>query len=244
MGSLEGKVAVVTGGTSNIGLGIARRFAREGARVLVVGRDPGRLAQAVEQIGPNASSTSADVANEEQVRGVFEPLERVDLLVTCAGSAVFGPIDKLPPQAWVDLFAARFFGQIYACHYAVPKMPEGSSIILCSGIAAKSGIPNYAGGAALCGAVNSMAKALALELAPRGIRVNAISPGLIVPPEGRPGQPRTAEHSGLIQGFIDERIPMRRPGRPDDMADAALFLATCDYATGIALDVDGGWTAV
>jgi NAD(P)-dependent dehydrogenase (short-subunit alcohol dehydrogenase family) len=116
--------------------------------------------------------------------------------------------------------------------------------MLCSGIAARAGIPDYAGGAGLCGAVNSMGRALALELAPRGIRVNVLSPGLIME-EGagdrlEPGDPR----ADRVLEFINERIPMHRPGQPKDMADAAMFLATCEYATGVVLDVDGGWTAI
>jgi NAD(P)-dependent dehydrogenase (short-subunit alcohol dehydrogenase family) len=244
MAALEGKVTLVTGGTSNIGLAIARRFAAEGAEVVIAARGREGLDRAVELIGHGVRGLTADVSDPDQVRALIEPLPRIDHLVTCAGSAVFGPIDELPPQRWVELFAGRFFGQIYACHFAVPKMAPGSSIMLCSGIAARAGIPDYAGGAGLCGAVNSMGRALALELAPRGIRVNVLSPGLIME-EGagdrlEPGDPR----ADRVLEFINERIPMHRPGQPKDMADAAMFLATCEYATGVVLDVDGGWTAI
>ena len=244
MGALEGKVAVVTGGSSNIGLAIARRFAAEGAELIVAARDRSRLDAAVELIGHGARGVQTDVADEAQVRALFDPLERVDLLVTCAGSAIFGAIDELPPAKWVELFASRFFGQMYACHHAVPKMIPGSVIMLCSGIAARAAIPNYAGGAGLCGAVNSMGRALALELAPRGIRVNVLSPGLILEESEASRLASREPQNEMILGFIRDRIPLHRPGRPDDIADAAMFLATCEYATGMVLDVDGGWTAV
>lgn len=244
MGTLDGKIAVVTGGSANIGLGIAKRFAAEGARVVIAGRDAHRLEEAAAEIGHGARGVATDVADEAQVKALFEPLPKVDLLVTCAGSYVFGAIDELPPRQWVELFSGRFFGQMYACHYAVPKMAPGASIMLCSGIAARAAISHYAGGAALCGAVNSMGRQLALELAPRGIRVNVLSPGLIMD-EGEAERLAPGDPIADIQlGFIERSIPLRRPGAPRNMAEAAMFLATCDYATGMVLDVDGGWTAL
>jgi len=242
MSALTGKIAVVTGGGSGIGLAIAERFAREGAQVVLVGRRKSRLDDAAARIGHGAYGVPTDVGNDDEVKRLFGGLERVDVLVTCAGGAVFGPVEELPPQAWRDLFAGRFFGQLSACHFAVPKMPPGSVILLCSGIAARAGLVNYAGGSALCGAVNAMGRALAVELAPKGIRVNVLSPGLI-------GD--TAIESNLtpemLQSFLTDtlnKIPMKRPGQPSDMADAALFLATCQYANGMVLDIDGGWTAI
>ncbi|MBD5805034.1 2-(R)-hydroxypropyl-CoM dehydrogenase [Azoarcus sp. Aa7] len=245
MGKLEGKTAVITGGSSNIGLEIGRRFAAEGAQVVIAARDGARLEQAVDAIGHGATGVSVDVADEAQVKALFEPLERVDLLVTCAGGWVFGAIDELPPQRWVELFAGRFFGQMYACHYAVPKMPAGGSIMLCSGIAAKAAIPNYAGGSALCGAVNSLGRQLALELAPRDIRVNVLSPGLILSPEERERAVAGQLPDDIVRReFINSRIPLKRPGGAEDMADAAMFLAGCNYATGMVMDIDGGWTTL
>jgi NAD(P)-dependent dehydrogenase (short-subunit alcohol dehydrogenase family) len=241
MGRMEGKVAVVTGGGSGIGLAIAERFADDGARLVLVGRRKPRLDAAAARIGRGACAIAADVGVEEQVKAVFDQLHRVDLLVTCAGGAVFGAIDTLPPADWRTLFAGRFFGQLYACHYAVPKMPPGSAIVLCSGIAARAAVNQYAGGAALCGAVNGLGRSLAVELAPRNIRVNILSPGLIAGTEIE-NNLRPEE----MQSFWDDtiaKIPARRAGTPQDTADAAYFLATCEYATGVVIDVDGGWTA-
>ena len=243
MDSLTGKNAVVFGGSSNIGLAIARRFASEGANVTIVARNEDKLKEAVASIGHGATYAQVDAANDDQVAKFFEPFEQVDLLATCAGSFVFGAIDELPVSEWEELFAPRFFGQIRACHYAVPKMPAGSVIMLCSGIAARAGIVEYAGGAGLCGAVNSMGKAMAMELAPREIRVNVLSPGLIIDRPAHEDLKLDDPVNSLRREFV-ERIPMGRPGFPEDMAEAAMFLAKCDYATGMVLDVDGGWTTI
>ena len=120
-------------------------------------------------------------------------------------------------------------------------MPPGSVIIFCSGIAASVGLPYYSAGSALCGAVNSMARSLAVELAPRGIRVNAISPGLI---EGTDIQSNLSKETR--ENFTEStlaKIPLLRAGQADEVADAAFFLATCGYVTGQIIEVHVGWTA-
>lgn len=242
MNALEGKIAIITGGGSGIGFAIAQRYASEGAQVILAGRNPRRLDEAVEKIGSGARGIATDVADEAQVQRLIDSVPRIDALVTCAGGAVFGPVEEVAQKSWRELFDARFFGQLSACHYAVPKMPPGSAIVLCSGVAGRAALVNYSGGAALCGAVNAMGRSLAVELAPKGIRVNVLSPGLTrdtaidwrVPPEN-------------IDAFMSSlmgRIPMKRAGTAREMAEAAFFLATCSYATGQVLDIDGGWTAV
>lgn len=241
MGTLDGKIAVVTGGGSGIGLGIAERFAEEGAQLVLVGRQKERLDREAQRLGGGAIGIAADVGDESQVKAVFDQLDRVDLVVTCAGGAVFGTIDGLPSGEWKSLFEGRFFGQIHVCHHAVPKMPEGGVILLCSGIAAEAYVPEYSGGAALCGAVNALGKNLAVELAPRGIRVNVISPGLIEGTDIKNNLPE-AKLAAFWEDTVG-RIPARRAGTARDTADAAHFLATCGYASGIVIDVDGGWTA-
>ena len=238
---LEGKIAVVTGAGTGIGRAIAERFAHEGAQVVLVGRRKEKLDEAAAQMGNGAYGVSVDVGNEDQVRDLFASLDRVDILCTCAGSAVFGPIDELPPSAWRELFHARFFGQLYAVHHAVPKMPEGAVILLCSGIADRAHVPEYAGGAAICGAVNAMGRNLAVELAPRGIRVNVLSPGFIVGTDIKfnlEGEKALA----FVKRSIAE-TPLGHPGKPEDMADAALYLATSEFVSGQVIEVDGGWTA-
>ena len=242
MGALDGRTAIITGGGSGIGFAIAERFVREGAHVIIAGRRAQRLEEAAAKLGRGTRGIPTDVSDEAQVQRLIDSVPSVDLLVTCAGGAVFGPVEQVRPDAWRELFQGRFFGQLAACHYAVPKMKPGSAIVFCSGIAGHAALANYAGGAGLCGAVNAMGRSLAVELAPKGIRVNVLSPGLTrdtaidwgVPSEAVPG----------FLASLSNNIPMKRPGTVTDMADAAFFLATCQYATGMVLDIDGGWTAV
>ncbi|MDY7227165.1 SDR family NAD(P)-dependent oxidoreductase [Hyalangium rubrum] len=223
MGSLDGKIAVVTGGGSGIGFAIAERFAREGAQVVIAGRRKERLAAAVEKLGHGARAVQTDVADEAQVQRLIDSVPRVDLLVTCAGGAVFGPVEQVPPQSWREMFEGRFFGQLSACHYAVPKMRPGSTIILCSGIAGHAALVNYSGGAGLCGEVNAMGRSLAVELAPKGIRVNVLSPGLTRDTAIDWGVP--PEKVGDFLAGLTRQVPLKRPGTVHDMADAAFFLA-------------------
>jgi NAD(P)-dependent dehydrogenase (short-subunit alcohol dehydrogenase family) len=241
MGKLDGKIAVVTGAGSGIGLAIAERFGSEGAEVVLVGRQKPRLEEAAARIGGGARGVSLDVGDEAQVRELIEALPRVDILCTCAGSAVFGPIDELPPSAWRELFHARFFGQLYAVHHAVPKMGEGSVILLCSGIADRAHVPEYAGGAAICGAVNAMGRNLAVELAPRGIRVNVLSPGFIVGTDIKFNLEGEKAIAFVKRSIAD--TPLGHPGKPEDLADAALYLATSEFVSRQVIEVDGGWTA-
>ncbi|MFY1827146.1 SDR family NAD(P)-dependent oxidoreductase [Myxococcus fulvus] len=242
MGALDGRIAVITGGATGIGLAIAERFASEGAEVVIAGRRQGRLDEAVARIGHGARGVVTDVGDEAQVVRLLESVPRVDLLVTCAGGAVFGPVETVPMSAWEALFKDRFFGQLSAVRHAVPKMREGGSILLCSGIAGHAALANYAGGAGLCGGINAMGRSLAVELAPRGLRVNVLSPGLTKDTAIDWGVPAT--QVGAFLDTLASHVPMKRAGAPRDMADAAYFLATCAYATGMVLDVDGGWTAV
>ena len=232
---------MVTGAGSGIGLAIAERFGAEGAEVVLVGRQKQRLDEAAARIGGGARGVSVDVGEEEQVQQLMDDLPRVDLLCTLAGKAVFGPVDELPPSAWKDLFHSRFFGQLYAVHHAVPKMPEGSVILLCSGIADAAYVADYAGGAAICGAVNAMGKNLAVELAPRGIRVNVLSPGFIIGTDISFNLEGPKAIDFVKRSIADTPLPYH--GHPKDLADAALFLATCNFVTGQVVEVDGGWTA-
>ncbi|ARV63314.1 oxidoreductase [Nostocales cyanobacterium HT-58-2] len=239
--TLAEKVAVITGGGSGIGYATAQRFASAGARVVLVGRNIQRLDEAVQRIGNNATAISTDVSDEQQVKQLFDQLKQVDLLVTCAGGALFGSVEAIGLPLVRELFATRFFGQLAAAHYAVPKMPSGGVIIFCSGVADIVGLPFFSAGTAIDGAINAMTRSLAVELGPRGIRVNAISPGLIDDTNIQTNMSREQ-----LEEFTDttvQAIPLKRMGRPNDVADAAYFLATCQYVSGLVIEVDGGWSA-
>ncbi len=241
MGDLTGRTSVITGGGTGIGFAIAQRLADEGSDVVLVGRRQPRLEEAAAKIGDPARVFVADVGEEEQVRALFDALEHVDVLVTCAGGAVFGTMQDTPPARWRELFHGRFFGQINCCHYALPKMGEGGVIVLCSGIADGANVPDYSGGSGLCGAVNAMGKNLAVELAPRGIRVNVVSPGII----GETAIESNLDEGGVVKLFEAAigATPLRRVGTPENTAAAAYALISNDYLTGVVLPVDGGWTA-
>lgn len=239
--TLLGKIAVITGGSAGIGYAVAQRLANAGAKVIIASRQPQRLAMAAKSIGDRAVAISTDVSDIKQVQQLFEELERVDLLVTCAGAALFGAIDTFPIAQAKSLFEGRFFGQLAAAQCAVPKMRSGSVIVFCSGIAASVGLPYYSAGSALCGAVNSMTRSLAVELAPRGIRVNAISPGLIEGTDIQSNLPK--EQADNFAELTKAKLPLKRAGQPDEVAEAVFFLAMCNYITGQIIEVDGGWTA-
>jgi NAD(P)-dependent dehydrogenase (short-subunit alcohol dehydrogenase family) len=206
-----------------------------------VGRRKDVLDEAAEKIGHGAYGVSVDVSQDDQVKALFDDLERVDILCTCAGKAVFGKVEDTHPDKIRDLFDGRFFGQLSCVYNALPKMKAGGVILLCSGIADAAHVEKYSGGSALCGAVNAMGKNLAVELGPRGIRVNVLSPGFI----GGTTIDFNLDTDDMI-AFVKRSIactPLGHPGEPKHLADAALFLATCEFASGQVIEVDGGWTA-
>lgn len=241
MNDISGKLAVVTGGSSGIGYAIAERLATHGARVVLVGRNKDKLDEAAARIGKDASGMQADVESDTDLEALFARLEQVDILVTCAGGTTFGTIEEITPQDARDLFAARVFGQFAAAHYAVPRMADGGVILFCSGIGDVVGLVPYTAGSAVDGAINALTRSLAVELGPRGIRVNAVSPGIIADTEVK--HAKGSEHVKAFKDNAMKVIPLRRSGEARDVADAAAFLVTSPYVTGQVVEIDGGWAA-
>ena len=245
MKRFEGKVAVVTGGNSGIGLATARRLHEEGARVAITGRDPRTLDAAVSTIGPGTVAVQSDVSKLEDIDRLFSVVEsrlgRIDVLFANAGIARFAPYSESQAAVFDELFATNVKGAYFTLQKALPHLNERASVILNTSVAASKGTENAGIYAATKAAVRSFARTAAAELQGRGIRVNAVAPGPIATPIfGRTGL--TKEQIEGFQAGISARVPMRRIGRPEEVASAVAFLASDDasYITGIELNVDGG----
>jgi len=237
---LEGRLAVVTGGASGLGFAAAERLASSGAEVLLVGRSATRLEAAAERIGGKADVRVADVSDPDQLRDLFEDLVEVNVLITCAGWSVSGLVTEVSMAKVRDLFDTRLLGQLAAVAHGVPKMPVGSAIVLCSGVADRLGRRGYSAGTAVDGAINALTRQLAVELGPLGIRVNAVSPGMISDTDHETGLPRHVVDR-LFAASVS-RVPQGRLGLAADVADVIHFLVSTTYVSGHVIEVDGGWS--
>jgi NAD(P)-dependent dehydrogenase (short-subunit alcohol dehydrogenase family) len=246
---LDGKVAVITGGNSGIGLATARAFQAAGAKVAIFGRDSRTLDQAAASLGDDVLSVRGDVRSLADLECLFTQTEKmfgkVDILVANAGIAKFAPVDILPEALFDELSDILFKGVFFTVQKALPRMRDGGSIILVgSADADKLGRVGTSIYSAAKAAVRSLARSLSVELLPRRIRVNVLSPGMtdtpIITREG--GLPGLTPEE--LAATITKTIPLRRRGTPEEMAKAMLFLASEDstYCIGSELLVDGGLT--
>lgn len=239
---LEGKTAVVTGGGSGIGLAIARRFAAEGANVYIMGRRQAQLDEAAALIGARAHAVQGDVTVAGDLERLFATVKKeaqqLDILVTSSGVSEYATLDDMTEQHFDDAFNLNVRAMVFTVQYAVRQMASGSTIVLIGSIAGSIGNPGFATYSASKAAVRSYARSWSHELAPRGIRVNTLSPG----PTDTPMFDGVAEE---IRQSLTERIPMKRLGHADEIAAAALFLASAEssYIAGAELNIDGGMTA-
>jgi NAD(P)-dependent dehydrogenase (short-subunit alcohol dehydrogenase family) len=242
---LEGKVAVVTGGNSGIGLATAKRFVAEGAYVFITGRRQVQLDLAVKEIGNNVSGVQGDVANLADLDRLYATVKakkgRIDILFANAGSAELAPLGKITEEHFDEIFNTNVKGMLFTVQKALPLIPDGASIILNASIVASTGNPAFSVYSATKAAVRSFARTWILDLKERKIRVNAISPG----PIGTPGLDGLAQTEGVgdqLQASLIGSVPLGRLGTPDEIARAAVFLASDDssYVTGTELFVDGG----
>jgi NAD(P)-dependent dehydrogenase (short-subunit alcohol dehydrogenase family) len=246
---LAGKVALVTGGNSGIGLATAQRFANEGAQVVITGRRQADLDAAVKSIGRSATDVRGDVSNLQDLDRLYEVIKqkhgRVDILFANAGSAEFSPLESITEEHFDKAFNTNVKGVLFTVQKALPLMPDGASIILNASIVSIKGMPAFSVYSATKAAVRSFARTWTTDLKARKIRVNAISPGPIETP--------AINHlaGGVDQGkqFMESMIvnvPMGRMGQPDEIAKAAVFLASDDssYVSGIELFVDGGMAQI
>jgi NAD(P)-dependent dehydrogenase (short-subunit alcohol dehydrogenase family) len=235
--SLAGKTVVVIGGTSGMGLATAIAAQAEGANVIVTGRTEERLRNAREALGESARVVALDAADEAGTRTLFEGLGRVDHVFVTAATLTVDPKLAADSAALRSAIDTRLWGSYYAAKYAAPKMPPDGSITFTTGTATRKPLPGLAIVSASCGAVEALARALAIELAP--IRVNTIAPGLIDTPlheKMAGGRERAAKRVAAIAA----NLPLKRAGQSEDIAEAALFLMKNKFTTGITLTVDGG----
>ncbi|MBP1204209.1 NAD(P)-dependent dehydrogenase (short-subunit alcohol dehydrogenase family) [Duganella sp. 1411] len=243
---LAGKIAVVTGGTSGIGLAVAKRFANEGAHVYVTGRRQPELDAAVDAIGAAASGVRVDSADPAQLAALFERVKaehgRVDVLVANAGGGSLLPLGQITEAHFDDTFNRNVKGTLFTVQAALPLLGAGASVILTGSTAASGGTEAFSVYAASKAAVRAFARNWILDLKGRGIRVNTISPGPIrTPGLVELAGPDADKQQGLLD-FFATQIPMGRVGEPDEIAKAAVFLASDDasFVNGIELFVDGG----
>ena len=237
---LDGKIAIVTGGSAGIGLGTAKRFAEEGAIVFITGRRQAELDKAVAEIGHGARAIQADAASLADLDRLYatvkEKAGRIDVLFVNAGFYEFGTLGEITEAHFDKTFNTNVRGLLFAVQKALPLLSKGASVILNGSIAASIGIPSFSVYNATKAAVRSFARSWILDLKGTGIRVNVLSPGHIVTP-GLDNLMSESDQAGLI-----ERIPLGRLGEPLDIAKTAVFLASDEsaYITGIELTVDGG----
>jgi len=245
MNRLDGKVAVVTGGNSGIGLASAKRLHAEGARVVITGRDPRTLDAAVSSIGAGTVALQSDVSKVDDIERLFSVVEsklgKIDVLFANAGIAKFAPYSASQATLFDELFATNVKGVYFTLQKAIPHLNNGASVILNTSVVASKGGENLGIYAATKAAVRSFARTAASELKQRNIRVNAVAPGPIATPIfGRSGL--TEEQVDGYKAGISARVPLGRIGRPEEIASAVAFLASDDasYITGVELNVDGG----
>ena len=240
MSKLQGKVAVVTGGTSGIGFATAKRFVDEGAYVFITGRREKELEEAVKAIGSNLLGVRGDVSKLQDLDRLYETVKakakaKIDVLVANAGIGEFAPLASLTEEHFDKLFDLNVKGTLFTVQKALPLMNDGGSIILVGSVASVKGTPAFGTYGATKAAVRNLVRAWTMELKERRIRSNVLSPGPIKTPLVDLQPPEAIAR-------ILATIPMGRMGEPDEVAKASVFLASDDssFVTGIELFVDGG----
>jgi NAD(P)-dependent dehydrogenase (short-subunit alcohol dehydrogenase family) len=238
MGKLEGKVVVITGGSTGIGLAAAKLFVKEGANVFITGRRQKELDDAVRAIGRNVTGVQGDVARLADLDRLYEAVRakgRIDVVFANAGVAEFAPLETITEEHFDELFNINVRGTLFTVQKALPLLNDGGSIILTGSVAGVKGTAAFGVYGATKAAIRNFARAWTVELKDRRIRANVLSPG---PTE----TPILDQQPSDAIARIAATIPMGRMGKPDEIAKAALFLASDDssFVTGIELFVDGG----
>ena len=242
---LEGKIAVITGGNSGIGLATAKRFVSEGANVFIFGRRQNEIDAGVSEIGKNVIGIQGDVSNLADLDRLFDVVKdqkgHLDILFANAGIAQFAPLGEISEKHFDKIFRINVKGLLFTVQKALPILEDGGSIILNASIGTSKGVGGSSVYSATKAAVRSFARTWTVDLKDRKIRVNAISPGPIDTPIFS-SITQNEEQSELFKKNIINAVPMKRMGNPDEVAKVVSFLASDEssYVTGIELFVDGG----
>jgi NAD(P)-dependent dehydrogenase (short-subunit alcohol dehydrogenase family) len=245
MGKLEGKITLITGGNSGIGLATAKQFVNEGAYVFITGRRESELASAAKEIGKNVTGIQGDVSNLDDLDKLFAQIKQekgnLNIVFANAGIAAYTPLDKITEEHYDSIFNVNVKGLLFTVQKALSLMPDHSSIILNASIAASKGFAANSVYSATKAAVRSFARTWTMDLKERHIRVNAVSPG----PIDTPGLNKLVASTGAFEQTIkmfSNSVPLGRLGMPNEIAKAVVFLASNDssYITGTELFVDGG----
>jgi NAD(P)-dependent dehydrogenase (short-subunit alcohol dehydrogenase family) len=250
MKTLEEKVAVITGGSSGIGLATAKRFVNEGAHVVITGRREKELKAAAASIGGNVTTVVGDVSRLEDLDRLYTAVKEqhghFDILFANAGAGTIAPLAAATEAHFDQTFDVNVKGMFFTVQKALPLIKDGGSIILTSSVSNVLGLPGFSAYAASKAAVRSFARAWTLELKDRGIRVNSVSPGPINTPALATTTGLTPEQAEQAAAEFALQIPMGRRGEPDEIAAAVTFLTSDESAfiTGVDLAVDGGMAQV
>ena len=249
MGKLEGKIALITGGNSGIGLATAKQFVNEGAHVFITGRREPELAAAVKAIGKNVTGVQGDVSNLGELDRLFAQIKRekgrLDVVFANAGVARYAPLGKISEEFYNSIFDINVKGVLFTVQKALPLVSDGASIILNASVVGSKGFASNSVYSATKAAVRSFARTWTMDLKERRIRVNAVSPGPIDTP-GLNELLASSEAGQQRSKTIASTVPLGRRGTPDEIAKAVVFLASDDssYITGTELFVDGGFAQV
>jgi NAD(P)-dependent dehydrogenase (short-subunit alcohol dehydrogenase family) len=246
-GRLAGKVAVITGGNSGIGLASALLFQKEGAKIALLGRDKKTVSSAIEALGADALGFVGDVSSQKDLqefyRQVKERFDRIDVLFVNAGVYGTQPFAEVTDESFDHIFDINVKGAFYSVQKALPLLHKGASIVITTSVVDQKGLPGASIYSASKAAVRSFVRVFATELLEKGIRVNAVAPGPTETPIfARTGA--TTEQLAQMKEHLTSRVPMNRLGTSDEVAKAALFLASDDssFTTGAEIMVDGGIT--
>jgi NAD(P)-dependent dehydrogenase (short-subunit alcohol dehydrogenase family) len=238
-GKLEGKVALVTGGSSGLGLATAGRFAAEGARVFVTGRRK-------EEVDKAAAGVQGDISKMDDLDRLYDVIRqqagRLDVLFANAGGGAFAPLGQVTEEHFDKYFGINVKGTLFTVQKALPLMPEGASVVLNGSMVSAKGVPAFGVYAATKAAIRSFARTWSVDLKGRKIRVNVVAPGTVVTPAYQTELGMSPEQIEQFEAGAAATTPLGRSGTPEEIASAVLFLASDDssYVNGIELFVDGG----